>query len=166
MPLPTWDVFIGLAFVIGMAYGFILRREKVITSLCATYIGIVIATNFSDYLFQFFNGNRFIAGQLWIKSNASVGTIAIVTLLVSSFLVAGAVNSAKNKSGDISPLEVMVYSALNIALLISAVIGFLPEVSRANMLETSKMATIIFNYKTLWVVLPPLSLIILNFRRK
>jgi len=166
MALPTWDVFIGLAFVLGIAYGFILRREKVITAVCSTYIGIVIATNFSEYLFQFFNGNKFIAGQVWIKSNASIGTIAIATLLISSFLISGAINSAKTKPGDISPLEVMIYSALNIALIISAIIGFLPEASRVHMMETSKMAKIIFDYKTLWVLLPPLSLIVLNFRRK
>jgi len=166
MALPTWDVFIGLAFVLGIAYGFILRREKVITALCSTYIGIVIATNFSEYLFQFFNGNKFIAGQIWIKSNASVGTIAIVTLLVSSFLISGAINSAKSRPGDVSPLEVLIYSALNIALIVGAIVGFLPEESRAHVIETSKMAKIIFDYKTLWVILPPLSLIVLNFRRK
>ena len=166
MPLPTWDVFIGLAFLIGIAYGFILRREKTITLLCSTYIGIVIASNFSDYLFQFFNGNKFIAGQIWIRSNASITTIAIATLLVSIFLISGAINSASNKSGDISPFEVIIYSALNIALIISTIITFLPAPARDTMLAGSKLATLVFHYKTLWVILPPIALIGLNLRRK
>jgi len=166
MPLPTWDVFIGLAFVLGIAYGFILRREKTITALCSTYIGIVIATNFSEYLYEVFNGNKFIADQIWIRSNASLATVSIITLLVSSFLIAGAINSTQSKPGDISPFEVFIYSALNIALLTAMVIGFLPEASREGILATSKMASTVYNLRTAWVILPPLALVILNFRRK
>lgn len=166
MPLPTWDVFIGLAFVIGIAYGFILRRDKTITFLCSTYMGIVIANSFSEYLFQFFNGNKVVANQVWIHSNASTSTIAIVLLLVSSVFVSGAINSTSSRSGDVSPLEVIIYSGLNIALLISAILGFLPEPARAGILASSKVATIIFQFRTLWVVIPPIALIILNFRRK
>jgi len=166
MPLPTWDVFIGLAFVIGIAYGFILRREKTITTLCSTYIGIVIATNFSSYLYELFNGNKFIANQIWIKSNASFSTVSIVTLLVSSFLIAGAINSTKSKAGDISPIEVLIYSALNIALLTAMVIGFLPDATRAGVMEGSKLASFIYSWRTAWVIIPPFALILLNFRRK
>ena len=166
MPLPAWDVFIGLAFLIGNAYGFIIRREKTITVLCSTYIGLVIATNFSSYLFEFFNGNKMIANQLWIRSNASLSTISIVTLLFSTYLVSGAINSTNQKPGDISPFEVFIYSSLNIALLVASVIGFLPEASREAALATSKIAPIIYNYRTTWVILPPLALVILNFRRK
>lgn len=166
MPLPTWDVFIGLAFIIGIAYGFILRREKTITTLCSTYIGIVIATNFSGYLYELFNGNKFIADQIWIKSNASLATVSIVTLIVSSFLIAGAINSTKSKAGDISPFEVFIYSALNIALITAMIIGFLPEATRAGVINGSKMGAFIYNWRTAWVILPPLALIVLNFRRK
>lgn len=166
MPLPTWDVFIGLAFILGIAYGFILRREKTITALCSTYIGIVIASNFSEYLFQVFNGNKLIANQIWIRSSASLPTVSIITLLASSFLIAGAINSTQSKPGDMSPFEVAIYSALNIALIIATIIGFLPEAGQASILASSKVATIIFNFHTAWVILPPLALIILNFRRK
>lgn len=166
MPLPTWDVFIGLAFVIGIAYGFILRREKTITTLCSTYIGIVIATNFSGYLYELFNGNKFIAGQIWIKSSASLSTVSIVTLLVSSFLIAGAINSTKSKAGDISPFEVLIYSALNIALITAMVVGFLPDATRAAVMASSKTASFIYSWRTAWVTLPPLALVLLNLRRK
>lgn len=166
MPLPTWDVFIGLAFAIGIAGGFILRREKTITTLCSTYIGIVIATNFSSYLYELFNGNKFIADQIWIKSNASLATVSIVTLLVSSFLIAGAINSTKTKAGDVSPFEVLIYSALNIALIVAMVIGFLPEATRNDVISGSKIASFIYGWRTAWVIFPPLALIVLNFKRK
>jgi len=166
MPLPTWDVFIGIAFLVGISYGFILRREKTITTLCSTYIGLVIATNFSEYLFQFFNGNKFIGNQIWIRSNASITTISIVVFLASIVFIAGAINSTNNRSGDLSPLEVIVYSALNIALIISAIIGFLPDGSKQGLLEASRVARKLFELRTLWIILPPIALIILNIKRR
>ncbi|OGD62136.1 hypothetical protein A2215_03845 [Candidatus Berkelbacteria bacterium RIFOXYA2_FULL_43_10] len=166
MPLPTWDVFIGLIFIVGIAYGLILRREKTITTLCSTYIGLVIATSFSSYIFDFFNGNKVVANQIWIRSSASLSTVSIATLLLATFLVSGAINSTSSKAGDVSFFEVIVYSSLNIALILSAVLGFLPEEARAGYLEASRFARILFDLKTLWVVLPPIALVILNFRRK
>ena len=166
MPLPTWDVFIVIAFALGIAYGFILRREKTITVLCSTYIGIVIASNFSDYLFELFNGNKFIAGQIWIKSNASLSTISIAVLLISSFLISGAINSSSSKPGDISPFEVAIYSALNMALIVSSIIGFLPDSTRESVIISSRAAAILFAYRTAWVILPPAALIFLNLKRK
>ncbi len=166
MPLPTWDIFIGFTFVVGVAYGFILRREKAITMLCSTYIGLVIATQFSRYVFDFFNGNRLIAGQVWLHSNASLSTISIVVFLLSTFLVSGVIIMASNRAGDVSPFEVIIYSSLNMALIISSVLGFLPQEIRAKYVETSHLASFFFHYSTLWVILPPMALIILNFRRR
>lgn len=166
MPLPTWDVFIVIAFILSVAYGFILRREKTITVLCSTYIGIVIASNFSNYIYDLFNGDKFIAGQLWIKSDASLPTISITLLLVSSFFISGAINSTSNKAGDISPFEVFLYSTLNMALIIATILNFLPLETRQSVIETSRIASILFSYHTLWVVLPPIILIFLNLRKK
>lgn len=166
MQLPTWDVFIGLAFVIGVAYGFILRREKTITTLCATYIGLVIASSFSDSIYSFFQGDTVIANQIWIKSNASLTTISVATFLIFTFFVSGAINSSSTKSGDTSPLEVIIFSALNVALIISSILGFLPEETRASAVESSKAVSFLFAFRTWWVIVPPIALIIMNFRRK
>ena len=92
--------------------------------------------------------------------------MTILTFLVTSFFISGAINSQSSKSGDISFLEVAVYSALNMALIITSILGFLPEEARANYIEVSKAASFLFQYKTLWVMLPPIALIVLNFRRK
>ena len=166
MPLPTWDIFIGFLFVAGIAYGFILRREKTITTLCSTYIGLVVATGFSKYVFDFLNGNRYLAGQIWIHSNASLSTVMIILFLVVTFLVSGTIISTNNRSGDVSPFEVIIYSTLTMALIISSILGFLPEEVRMKYVETSKLAGFMLNMKTLWIILPPIALVILNFRRK
>lgn len=166
MPLPTWDVFIGLAFVIGIAYGFILRREKTITFLCSTYIGIVIASSFSQYIFELFNGNKVIANQVWIHSNASTSTISIILLLVSAFLISGAINSTAKSGGDLSPFEIIIYSAMNMALIVSSIIVFLAPEKRDALLAVSKIGSFLYSTRTVWVVVPPIVLIVLNLRKK
>ncbi|MCX6808355.1 MAG: hypothetical protein NTW50_01650 [Candidatus Berkelbacteria bacterium] len=65
MQLPSVDVFIGIFFLLGLAYGFLLQREKTITALCSVYIGLVIASSFSGSIFDLMNGNKVIANQIW-----------------------------------------------------------------------------------------------------
>jgi len=164
--IPSWDVFIALTFVLGIAYGFILKREKVITILSSVYIAIVMATSFADYVFQFFQGNKVIANQIWIKGDVSSSTIAIALFLLVIFFVSGAINTSSSRSGDTSVFEVIVYMALAMALIISTVLGFLPEELRTTIFSGSKIASVIYGLRTLWVIAPPISLVILNFRRK
>jgi len=164
--LPSVDIFIGLFFLVGIAYGFLLQREKTITTLVSVYMGIVIATSFSQSVFEFFNGNKVIAGQIWIRSNASTSTIAIILFLLSTFLVSGAINSKSKRSDDLSLFEVIVYSGLMVALILSSILGFLPTVSRAHYIEISQAAKYLWNFRTLFVLLPPILLILLNWKKK
>ena len=166
MTLPSVDVFIALSFLVGIGYGFILRRDKTITTLCSVYIGLVIASNFSDTVFAFFNGKTTIANQIWIRSNASVSTIAIIMFLLCIFFISGAINSSSNRAGDISPIEVIIYSGLTVALIISSILNFLPPETRSHYTEVSKTANILLSYRTLIIVASPLLLVISSLRRK
>jgi len=166
MQLPSVDVFIGLFFLIGIAYGFILQRERTITYLCSTYIGIVIASNFSSNVFDFFNGNKVIANQLWIKSNLSLSTISVAILLIAVFFVSGAINSQNKKASEISATEVFVYSALTVALILSSILGFLPEDQRNGYLDGSKTASLLYGFRNLLIIIPPIMLIVLNWNKK
>lgn len=166
MQLPSVEVFVGLIFLFGIGYGFILQRERVITYLCSTYIGIVIASGFSQTVFDFFNGNAFIANQLWIKSNLSLSTISIALLLISVFFVSGAINSQNKNATDVSSMEILIYSSLTVALILSSVLGYLPEEKRALYLDSSKTANFIYLYRNLLIIASPILLVVLNFRRK
>lgn len=167
MQLPSWDVFIGLAFLFGIAYGFILQREKIIATLCSIYVGIVIASTFSNTVFDFFNGNKVIANQIWIRSNASVSTIAIALFVISIIAVAGALNSrSSEKSGDISAIEIFVYSVLMMGLFIATIIGFLPAATTKHALEISKAVKYIIMLKTFLIVAPPVVLVLFGWKKK
>jgi len=166
MQLPSVDVFIGLFFLVGIAYSFILQRQRTITTLCSIYMGIVIASSFSKTIFDFFNGNTVIANQIWIKGNASTSTISIVLFFASILFVSGAINSQSKKSDEISVIEVIVYSALMIALMLSTVLGFLPEATRNHYIEVSVVSKYIYSLRTLIVVAPPLMLVLLSWKKK
>lgn len=166
MQLPSVDVFIGLFFLFGVAYGLIFQREKIITTLCSVYVGIVVAENFSGTVFQFFNGNKVVANQLWIKSNASVATISIVLFLSTILLISAAISVRRRSDSTSSPFDSVLYSVLAVALILSSILTFLPEASRAHYLEISAVARYLFNFKTLLVILPPIVLVITGFRSK
>ncbi|MEI6498840.1 MAG: hypothetical protein WCO23_02670 [bacterium] len=165
-PLPSWDIFIGLSLLVGIGYGFILRRDKAITFLCSVYIGMVIAATFSKDLYNFFQGDAVIANQIWIRSNTPLSTISIVLFLAAIVLVSGAISFSNSHKSEISPIEVIVYSALSIALIITSVIGFLPPETQKHCLEVSNIARIMIEFKSALVIAGPAALIILNFRRK
>lgn len=165
MQLPSTDVFIGLIFLVGIVYGFLFQREKIITTLCSVYIGLVIASTFSQTVFDFFNGNKVVANQIWIRSNASTSTIAIIILLLSIVMISGAVKS-DNKKGDVSGFEIIIYSTLSIALILTSILGFLPAELRDHYIATSKVAGYLYMLKTWIVVIPPIMLVILNWKKK
>ena len=162
--LPSVDVFIGLFFLFGVAYGLIFQREKIITTLCSVYVGIVVAENFSGTVFQFFNGNKVVANQLWIKSNASASTVAIVLFLLTILLISSAISVKRRSDTNNSSFNSVLYSVLAVALILASVLGFLPEASRNHYLELSIVARYLYNFKTLLVVLPPIVLVITGFR--
>lgn len=164
--LPSVDVFIGLFFLFGVAYGLLFQREKIIATLCSVYVGIVVAENFSGTVFQFFNGNKVVANQVWIKSNASASTVAIVLFLSTILLISSAISVRRRSDSSSSPFDSVLYSVLAVALILASVLNFLPEASRNHYLEISAVARSLFNYKTILVLLPPIVLVITGFRSK
>jgi len=164
MHLPSVDLFIGLFLLFGVTYGLLFQREKIITTLCSVYVGIVVAENFTETVYQFFNGNKVVANQVWIKSNASASTVAIALFLTTIALISLAISVRRRADTSNSSINSILYSVLAVALILSTVLGFLPEATRSHYLEISTLAKYLYNYKTLLVVLPPIVLVVTGFR--
>ncbi len=165
MQLPSVDVFIGLFFLFGVAYGFLFQRDKIIASLCSVYVGIVIAETFSGSVYDFFNGNKTIGNQLWVKSSASAPTIAIVLFLLTIVIVSGSIKAGKASDGP-SLLEIIIYSSLSVALILSSILGFLPEATRNHLFELSRIAKYLFDWHTLFVLSPPIAMVVSAWKKK
>lgn len=163
--IPSIDVFIGLIFVVGCAYALLLRREKAVATLAGTYISLVITNTFGQTIYEFFNGNKVVANQIWIRSNASLSTVLVATFLLGIIFISGAI-SANIRRSDSSAIEVIVISALNIALVVSSIAGFVPSELKETYINGSRIAKIIVSQSTFFLVIPPIALIVLGFFSK
>lgn len=164
--MPTWDLFLTLFFIIGVAYGFILQRDKTVVTLISVYVALVITSVLADPFLAFFAGEKTFIGQFFIRANVSPFTLQIVIFAAVIALVSAKSGLAgKESSGLMSPVEVFGYSLFNTALIISSIFFFMPEAMRAGFDETSKIAHYLIQYHTWWMVLPVALLIFTGFRR-
>lgn len=152
---PSWNLFFTVFFIVGIAYGMMLQRERTVVTLVSIYVALVVTSVLIGPVGQFFIGERTI-NSFFINSNISPFTIqaslfvgTLVLLVTKSGLSGG-----RDGSGLLSPLEVFAYSFLNTALIISTLISFMPEESRAAMVSQSSMAAFLVNHHTWWMLLP------------
>lgn len=163
---PTWDLFLGLFFGIGIAYALMLR-EKAVTTLAAIYIGLVVSSILSGNLQAFFAGDKPLFNQLFIRGNASpfavqtavlVGTVVFLTMKSSLSAAAG--------KGSYSPIELGIYGFFNAALLASTILSYASEATQSAILESSRLANLLMNYQIWWLVLPVLFMIAIGFLKR
>lgn len=165
MNAPTWDLFISLFFIIGVAYGFILQREKVIVTLVAAYVALAATEVLMPLFQQFFVGDKTLFNSIYLKANASPFVIqtAIFGVLTVLLTVRSGLTGHKVR-GFLIPLEVLAYSALNSAFIISTVLTFLEEDKKASLAISSKIAKLLIAYHDWWIVVPIILLIVTGFR--
>lgn len=165
--LPSWDLFITLFFIIGISYGFILQREKIIGTLVSVYISLVIVSVWSETIHKFFMGEKAVFNQVFIRSSASPFTIQVILFAAIILLLSAksGISGAKSTKGLLSPLELLIYSFLTTALILSSIFYFLPAETRAAFAETSRLARLVINYHTWWILLPIVFLVVTGFKR-
>jgi len=164
--VPTWDLFITLFFIVGMGYGVILQREKILATLISTYIALAVATTWGDKVFEFFNGNSVLFNQFWIRSNMSEFSIKALLfgLLIVLLTLKGDFSVSIGKAeGMISTLFVFIYSFLNTGLIVESIINFLPQTAKMAIISQSNIASLVMSYDIAWVVLPALLMIVGGF---
>jgi hypothetical protein len=164
--IPTWDLFITLFFVIGVGYGVILQREKILATLISTYIALAVASVWGDKVFEFFNGNSILFNQFWIRSNMSefsIKALLFAIIIVLLTLKGDFAVSMTKAEGMVSTIFVFIYSFLNTGLIVSSVINFLPATAEASIIAQSTVAELIMNYDVAWVVIPALLMIVGGF---
>lgn len=161
-PVPSWDLFLVIFFIVSIGYSFVLQRDKVVVTMMAIYAGIVIANVLGTPLQAFFNGDKTVANQLFIRANASPFTIQAGLFLVTTILVtirSGLGTRSSRGGGSLSPFELALFSFLNSALILAAVFSFMPPESQAAFAQSSKIARIFIGHASWWMVAPLIALI-------
>lgn len=164
--LPSWDLFITLFFIIGLAYGFILQRDRIVATLMSVYAALIVSQLLVDPVGQFFKGDRTILNQIWIRSDTSPFTIRTALFIAIIVLLSAKGGISGNRGrGAISHLEVLVYSALNTILIVSSIFSFLPEPTRAAYAASSRLVSMIVERHDLWLMVPVAALVFFGFQR-
>lgn len=162
---PSWDLFLTIFFVVGIAYGMMLQRERTVVTTVAIYVSLVLTSLLTEPVSGFFTGETTISSFF---VNSSVSPFTIQAALFIGFIILIQTKSGlsgESGRGLLSPVEVFSYSFLNTALIVSTLIAFLPEESRAAMLEQSNMASLITRYETWWIILPVVALVFFGWNR-
>lgn len=150
---PSWDLVITLTFVIGITYGFIMLRDKVMVALLSLFAGNVVANLLAEPIQKFFNGDVAILNRLWVESSASPFMIKLA-LFGAVILIVGAKGGLGGRRGGYSLFELGAYSFLTVCLAISTVFSFMAPEQLAGFTEASKFARLIVEHKNLWFIAP------------
>lgn len=167
MPTPSWDLAIVVFFLIGIAFGYILQREKIIATLLSVYVALVVTQVFSGNVLSFFQGDKTLFSQVWIQSGSSPFTVRVVIFMAVIMLLSakGGISGSKAK-GIFSPIEIIGFSFLTTGLILSSIFYFMPPESRDAFMAASRMANLVIKYYLWWVVVPVAALIALGFFKK
>lgn len=166
MPVPNWNLAIAIFFGVGIAFGYILQRDKIIATLLSVYVGLIMTQAVSGTLQQFFAGSTTL-NQFWVNLNASPFAIRSVILIATiTLLTAKAGISGGKTKGLLSPIEIVGYSVLTTGLILASLFNFMPVAQQVAFAESSKFAALLINDYVWWVILPVVALIVNGFFRK
>jgi len=157
---PSWDLFLIIFFIVSTGYGFVLQRDKVIVTLLSIYAGVVIANILGDPMKLFFQGDKTVANQIFIKANMSPFTIQAMLFAVTTVLVSARSGiGSRSSKGALSTFELALFSFLNSTLILAAVFSFMTPEMRGNFIQTSKIARMIIENQSWWFIAPIIALI-------
>lgn len=158
---PSWDLVITLIFVIGVSYGFIMLRDRILVFLLSLYCGIVVANTLSNPLQKFMNGDVPLLNKVWIDGHASTFTLKVVLFLATVLLV-GAKSGLAGKRAQLSLLETGLYSIFNVCIGLSSIFSFMEPAQQETFTHASKLAALVMSHQSLWLIAPLLVLAFLG----
>lgn len=162
--MPSWDLFLTIFFIIGVGYGLVLQRERAVTTLLATYVALVISQTWAKPLYEFLSGNKAIF-KIYVSGKMSPFSVTAFLFILFIILVSQKSGLKSARSESLSSFEILLFSFFSTGLIIVTILSFMPEADLNSLLNASKIARLIMRFHDLWILLPPLSVIIFGIRR-
>lgn len=158
---PSWDLFILLFFVVGaLLYGFTLGRERVIVLIVSMYMALAVIGNapwLHDFQTKIEVGNMFAF---------QITTFLGVFLLLFFFLSRSALMRSLTLGDDGRWWHVLLFSFLQVGLLISMTLSYLPREATDRLLEPTRLIFVSAEGRFAWIVLPIVAMMILRGKKK
>ncbi|MFZ6015143.1 MAG: hypothetical protein ACOYUZ_02185 [Patescibacteria group bacterium] len=147
---PSWDLFVYLFFVIGsFLYGFSLGRDRIIVILVAIYMALAVVGN-APLINQFTLAFQ-VSENIMLRISFFLGVFVVLFFLLSRSALLKTIgeNSAPGKWW-----QVIVFSILQVGLLISITMSFLPPETANAFTEQTRQIFLSDQGRTAWLVAP------------
>ncbi|OGD63081.1 hypothetical protein A3A71_03790 [Candidatus Berkelbacteria bacterium RIFCSPLOWO2_01_FULL_50_28] len=160
--VPSWDLFLTIFFIVSIGYSFVLQRDKVVVTLLAIYAGIVVATVIGPSAQDFFQGNKTVGDQLFVKANASPFSVSAGLFILTTIVVSvrsGLGRGGSSSSSKLSAFELALFSFLNSALILTAIFSFMDKEAATQFAAHSRIARIFIDRELWWTIAPIIALV-------
>ncbi|MDD5726743.1 MAG: hypothetical protein PHC53_05080 [Patescibacteria group bacterium] len=147
---PSWDLFIFLFFIVGsLLYGFSLGRDRIIVILVSVYMALAVV------------GNAPIINQLNVAFNINDNIVLRISFFLSIFVVlffllsrSALLKTIGESSASGAWWQVILFSILQVGLLISITMSFLPSEMLQSFSQFTRDFFISDIGKSCWLILP------------
>lgn len=147
---PTWDVFILLFFVVGaLLYGLSLGRDRVIVILVGIYMALAVVTNAPAL--------SAVNVALNVNENYVMRISLFLGIFVVLFFLLSRSALLKTIGGSNAPgswWQTIIFSILQVGLLISVTLNFLPKEMTQGLTQITKDIFMSDRGRSAWLILP------------
>lgn len=149
--VPTWDLFIGLLFIIGsLLYGLSMGRDRVIVILISVYMALAVVGNAP--ILKDINALQIgIGDDFVLRIGLFIGAFLILFFLVSRSAL---IRTFGANAAPGSWWQTIVFSVLQIGLLISIALSFLPQDVSNHLTGFTQQVFISYWGRSAWLILP------------
>ncbi len=147
---PTWDLFIIIFFVVGaLLYGLSLGRDRVIVIMVSVYMALAVVSN--TPILSTLNLSLHVNDNSVLKISFFLGIFVILFFLMSRSALLRTIGGSGAPG---SWWQTIVFSILQVGLLISITLNFLPKEITQNLSVQTKNVFLSDNGRSAWMILP------------
>lgn len=154
---PSWDLFIIIFFLAAVfLFGFGMGRNRILITIVSIYMTLALVHYFpfaTSGAAEVKLGEEFI-----LKISIFLGTVLALFFL----LARSALTSAFSGSAQGSWFQIIIFSFLQVGLLISVILSFLPTEIVGELLPTTKDIFTTGKAQFTWLLAPILAMIIIG----
>lgn len=155
----TWDLIILLLGFLGLVYGMLIGKKKILAVLVNLYIAFAVVMVAGDKFHSFISNFQIISKNL---ASSAYGSKTILLVILAALLtIKSELSGLENTS--ISKLQGGVYGLLTVGFILSTTFSFMSTAELTSL--NSNFALIINQYQIVWVVFPVVFMILSAFFR-